>query len=80
MKIGGIPDISQRECGHALVGKEVAMTKEKPNRFLERNAHKFTIGGQALTLLSILFLVPFLRRRHEQRKVRGHSRFAILGH
>lgn len=43
-------------------------------------AHKLTVGGKALTVLSILFLVPFLRRRREQRKVRRHGRFAILGH
>jgi len=56
------------------------MTEEKPNGFLERNAHKFTVGGKAVTLFSVLFLVPFLRRRHEQSKAKHHGRFAILGH
>ena len=56
------------------------MTKKKSDGFLRRNAHTFSVGGRALTVLSILFLVPFLRRRREQRKVRGRGRFAILGH
>lgn len=56
------------------------MTEEKSKDFRERNAHKFALGGRALTVLSIVFLVPFLRRRREQSKERRHSRFAILGH
>ena len=56
------------------------MTQEKPTGFLERNTHKFAIGGPALTVLSVLFFVPFLRRRREQHKARRRGRFAILGH
>lgn len=58
------------------------MTEEKPksNGVLARNAHRCAVCGQAVAVLSILFLVPFLRRRREQVKARRHSRFAILGH
>jgi hypothetical protein len=69
-------------AGTLWSAKEVAMTEEKPesNGVLKRNAHRCALCGQAVAVLSILFLVPFLRRRREQRKARCHGRFAILGH
>ncbi len=56
------------------------MTDEKPKGFLTRNAHRCAVCGQVLAALSILFLVPFLRRRHEHGKAQRHGRFAIFGH
>jgi hypothetical protein len=56
------------------------MTEEKPNVVVEEKAHRFAIRGRALAVLSILFLVPFLRHRREQGKARRHGRFPILGH
>jgi hypothetical protein len=44
------------------------------------NAHKCAVCGRVAAVLSILFLVPFLRRRHEHKKTRRHGRFAILLH
>lgn len=56
------------------------MSDEQRKRFIERNAHTLAVGGRALTAVSILFFVPFLRRRREQRKAQRHDRFAIFGH
>ena len=56
------------------------MTEEKSQGFIARNAHRCAVCGQAVAVLSILFLVPYLRRRHEQDKERRHARFAIFGH
>ena len=53
------------------------MGESKPAGMLERHAHKFALGGEAVAVLSILLLVPFLRRRHEQRRHRRHGRLAI---
>lgn len=58
------------------------MTEAKPksNGVLARNAHRCAVCGQVVAVLSILFLVPFLRRRRERAKARRHSRFAIVWH
>lgn len=56
------------------------MTEEKPKGVLERNGHGWAVRGPAAAVLSILFLVPFLRRRREHGKARRHSRFPVLGH
>jgi hypothetical protein len=56
------------------------MTEEKHKGVLGRNAHTCAVCGQVLAVLSILFFVPFLRRRHEHRKARRHGRFAIVWH
>jgi hypothetical protein len=57
------------------------MADEKSDGVLERNAHKFALGGQAVAAISILLLVPFVRRLREQRREqRQHRRFPILGH
>lgn len=78
-RIGGIPGSPRRDRWQARGGKEVAMPEKKPESSLEGNAHTFAVGGRALTAASILLLVPYLRRRREQRKAR-HSRFTICGH
>jgi hypothetical protein len=56
------------------------MTEEKPKGVRELNAHTCAVCGRVLAVLSILLLVPFLRRRHEQGRARRHGRFAILWH
>jgi len=56
------------------------MGEEKRADLLRRNTHKFALGGEAIAVLSIAFLVPFMRRRRELRHARCHGRFAILGH
>ena len=39
--------------------------REEKQGVLERNAHKFALGGQAFAIVSLLLLVPFVRRlRH----------------
>ena len=38
------------------------MREEKASGLLERNAHTFALGGQALAILSALLLVPIVRR------------------
>ena len=38
------------------------MREEKASGLLERNAHTFALGGQALAVLSALLLVPIVRR------------------
>lgn len=78
-QIGGIPDSPRPDRWQARVGKEVAMPEKKPESSHEGSVHTFAVGKRALTAASILLLVPFLRRRREQRKER-HGRFAIFGH
>lgn len=56
------------------------MAEEKPKGFLERNAHRCAVCGRVLAVLSVLLLLPFLRRRHEHSKARRHRRFPVLGH
>lgn len=56
------------------------MTEEKPKGVFARNAHRCAVCGQAVAVLSILFLVPYLRRRHEHSKERRHGWFPIRGH
>ena len=56
------------------------MGDDKAESVLKRKAHRFALGGQAVAVLSVLFLVPFLRRRREQRHGRWHGRFAMHGH
>ncbi len=60
--------------------KEVRMAQDKPEGVLEKNAHRFALGGQALGALSILLLVPFVRRLRAQRHERRHRRHLLLGH
>ncbi len=58
------------------------MGEEKTEGVLEKNAHKFALGGQAVAVLSILFLVPVVRRLREQqhKRQKHHRHFPILGH
>ena len=42
--------------------KEVMMREEKATGLLERNVHRFALGGQALAIVSALLLVPIVRR------------------
>ena len=56
------------------------MSEERPEGVFERNAHRFALGGQAVAAVSILFLVPFVRRLRAQRHERHHHRRFVLGH
>lgn len=65
------------------------MGEEKAEGVFERNRHRFALGGQAAALLSVLFLVPAIRKlrtqpRHLHRAHRRHGHgkrhFPILGH
>ena len=56
------------------------MSEEKPEEVLE-NGHRFTLGGRAVAAVSILLLVPFVRRLRAQRQERHHHhRRFLLGH
>jgi len=78
--VSGIPDSPQRGRRQALVDKEVVMREEKPESVRKGNARRFVRGGEAVAVLSVLFLVPFLRRRREHRHGHWHRHFVILGH
>jgi hypothetical protein len=56
------------------------MNEERPEGMLERNAHRFALGGQAFAVVSLLLLVPVVRRLREQRHVRHHKHFPLPGH
>ena len=56
------------------------MSEDKQEGVLEKNAHKFALGGQAVAAVSILLLVPFVRRLRAQRHERHHHRRFVLGH
>jgi hypothetical protein len=56
------------------------MSDEKPEGVLERKAHRFALGGRAVAVLSLLLLVPYLRRRRERHHGRWHGRFPVPGH
>ncbi|HET7568144.1 MAG TPA: hypothetical protein VFJ91_09155 [Gaiellaceae bacterium] len=56
------------------------MREEKPEGALEKNAHRFALGGQLVAVLSILFLVPVIRRLREQRRPKHRRHFPIPGH
>ena len=76
---------SRRAGGHPVLGnpEEVhEMGEEKTEGVLEKNAHKVALGGQIVAVLSILFLVPVIRRLREQRAQKQNHRFHIplVGH
>jgi hypothetical protein len=58
------------------------MGAEEKDGVLEQNAHRVALGGQAVAVLSILALVPVIRRLREARieKHRKHRHFPLLGH
>ena len=57
------------------------MGEDKPEGVFERNAHKFALGGQAFAVMSLLLLVPVVRRLRERQHARQHrGRFPLLGH
>ena len=58
------------------------MGEEKQDGVLEQNAHKVALGGQLVAILSLLALVPVLRRLREKRneKQQKHHRRFLLGH
>jgi hypothetical protein len=53
---------------------------DEPKRVLDTKAHRFARGGEAVVVLSILLLVPYLRRRRGQRHARWFARVPIPGH
>jgi hypothetical protein len=58
------------------------MRDEKTDGVLEHNAHKAALGGQLVAILSLLALVPVLRRLREKRveKQKHHRHFPLVGH
>ena len=56
------------------------MSEEKAEGVLEKNAHKFALGGQAVAAISILLLVPLVRRLRAQRHEQRHHRRFVFGH
>ncbi len=58
------------------------MGKEKEEDVVEKTTHRLAFGGRIAAVLSILFLVPVIRKlRAEQQHHRKHRRhFPILGH
>lgn len=55
------------------------MGEEKPQGFVQRNLHKCVLCGQAAAVLSVLLLVPVIRKRRAQKH--EHKRaFPIFGH
>jgi hypothetical protein len=56
------------------------MGEDKPEGVFERNAHKFALGGQAFAVVSLLLLVPIVRRIREHRHPQQHRHFPLLGH
>ena len=56
------------------------MREEKPQGVLEKNAHRFALGGQLVAVLSVLLLVPAIRKLREQRHPKHRRHFPILGH
>ena len=56
------------------------MGEEKQEGVLEHNAHKFALGGQAVALGSLLFLVPVFRKLRAQRHEKPRRHFPSFGH
>jgi hypothetical protein len=56
------------------------MGKEKEEGVVERKAHRFAIGGEIVAALSILFLVPVIRKLRAQQHHKQRRHFPILGH
>jgi|GEM_PF-4169675 hypothetical protein len=56
------------------------MGEDKTDGMLEKNAHKVALGGQALAVLGILFLVPVIRKLREERRPAHRRHFPLLGH
>jgi hypothetical protein len=55
---------------------------EEKEGVLEQNAHKVALGGQVVAVLSILALVPVIRRLREARvrKQQKRRHFPLFGH
>jgi hypothetical protein len=56
------------------------MSEEKSKGALEKHGHTFALGGRAIAAVSILLLVPFVRRLRAQRAERHHHRRLLFGH
>jgi hypothetical protein len=58
------------------------MDKETEEGVVEKTTHRFAFGGRIAAVLSILFLVPVIRKlRAQQQHHRKHRRhFPIPGH
>jgi hypothetical protein len=56
------------------------MGEEKTEVVVEKNRHTFVRGGGFAALLSLLFLVPVLRKFRAQQHHKARRHFPILGH
>ncbi|HXH98110.1 MAG TPA: hypothetical protein VNH40_12965 [Gaiellaceae bacterium] len=56
------------------------MGKQKETSAVEKKAHRFAVGGQIFAALSVLFLVPVIRKLRAQRHHKHRRHFPILGH
>jgi len=50
--------------------EKTGVDEEKTEGMLEKNAHKIAVGGQVVAALSLLALVPVIRRMRERRRER----------
>jgi hypothetical protein len=71
-------------AGHTLFSahQEVhRMGEDKKEGVVEKHTHKLAFGGRIVAALSILFLVPVIRKlRAEQQHHKHRRHFPILGH
>lgn len=56
------------------------MGKEKEEAVVEKKTHRLALGGRIVAALSVLFLVPVIRKLREQRQHKHRRHFPIFGH
>ena len=56
------------------------MGEEKSEGAPEKNAHKLALGARVVAAVSVLLLVPVVRRLRAQRHERRHHRRLLFGH
>jgi hypothetical protein len=58
------------------------MDEEKTQGPVEKKGHAVALGGRVVAVLSIVFLVPVIRRMREQRELKRKPRrhFPLFGH
>jgi hypothetical protein len=56
------------------------MGKEKDEGAVEKKARRCAVGSQIVAVLSVLFLVPVIRKFRAQRHQKHRRHFPIFGH
>ena len=56
------------------------MGKEKEEGAVEKRTHRCALGSRVAAALSILFLVPVIRKLRAQQHRKHRRHFPILGH